>query len=171
MRGVASPLPSREALCAGLDYDPLTGALSWKTQRSAGKPAGSLTSYGYMTIRFGGRTGGLILAHRAIWKIVTGDEPAEIDHINNIKSDNRFCNLRIASHPENGRNRLLMKNNTSGYKGVSWYKKLSKWKAQICVDRKHIHIGYFRTAEEAHAAYLIAAKRLHGNFYNNGTGA
>lgn len=171
MKGFRKELPSREDLCASLEYDAEIGTLKWKTLRSAGKPAGSLTSYGYMAIRFGGRSGGLILSHRAIWKMVTGEDPIEIDHINNVKTDNRFCNLRAANHPQNGQNRLLTKSNTSGYKGVSWYKKLGKWKAQICVDRKHVHIGYFADPEQAHVAYLEAAKRLHGDFHNSGVTA
>ena len=80
------------------------------------------------------------------------------------RSDNRWINLRSSTPAQNCRNTAIKKNNTSGYKGVSWDKQKSKWFAQIMVDRKHIFLGYHRTPQEAHAAYVAGAKRLHGEF-------
>lgn len=57
----------------------------------------------------------------------------------------------------NARNRKTPRNNTSGYMGVTWHKRDRKWVAQIMVKGRHIHLGYFSTAEEAAAAYATAA--------------
>jgi len=48
---------------------------------------------------------------------------------------------------------------TSTYRGVSWFKNLNKWRAQVTVNYNHIHVGYFKTEAEAHAAYLEAKKK------------
>jgi len=87
-----------------------------------------------------------------------------VDHINGDKMDNRKSNLRICTHADNIKNTKMKINNTSGYKGVYYYKNTNKWKAQIGINNKRIALGYFNTAEEAYAAYCKAAKELHGEF-------
>ena len=87
-----------------------------------------------------------------------------IDHINHNGLDNRRENLRICTRAENSRNRGKQKNNTSGYKGVCWYKRDKKWRAQIKKDSKKIHIGYFDIIEDAARAYDAKAKELFGEF-------
>jgi len=44
-----------------------------------------------------------ILVHRLVWETFNGQIPdgMEIDHINRIRNDNRLCNLRCVTHPEN----------------------------------------------------------------------
>ncbi len=61
-------------------------------------------------------------------------------------------------------NRPRFANNTSGYKGVSLFGRDSKWKAQIQVDGKKRHLGYFDDKIEAAKAYDRAALELHGEF-------
>ena len=87
-----------------------------------------------------------------------------IDHIDGNKLNNKKINLRICEPAENSWNMKITKRNTSGYKGVCWVKKSKKWKAAFMKNGKNIFVGEFRTAEEAHAAYCEAAKRLHGEF-------
>lgn len=87
-----------------------------------------------------------------------------VDHRNRNGLDNRRANLREATHAENMRNRGLGRNNTSGFKGVSWHTTGKKWQAKIKVDGKGRHLGLFRTAEEAALAYDVAALELHGEF-------
>lgn len=87
----------------------------------------------------------------------------QVDHINGNGLDNRRCNLRLANQSNNASNVAIKSNNTSGYKGVSRYSH-SKWRAQIVVNQKYIHLGIFDTAEEAHKAYCEAAKLHFGNF-------
>ena len=86
------------------------------------------------------------------------------DHINKNSLDNRRSNLRPATYIQNGMNSGLRKNNTSGFKGVSWDKRKGKWKAAIMHNRKTKFLGYFDTPEEGHAAYCKAAVELVGEF-------
>ena len=100
---------------------------------------------------------------------MTGKWPEnDIDHINVARGDNRFSNLREATRSENLRNRGAQKNNTSGFKGVSWQKSSRKWDARINIHGKVVHLGYFDDPEDAYQAYCQAAKELHGEFYNIG---
>ena len=90
-----------------------------------------------------------------------GRWPADqVDHINLIRSDNRWCNLREATQSENARNTRARHNNTSGVKGVNKYR--DKWHAKISFNGRRIHLGYFDTPEEAHAVYCRAAAKYHG---------
>lgn len=88
----------------------------------------------------------------------------EIDHINGDKTDNRACNLRLATHAQNMRNRPMKPGNKSGAKGVSWHKTNRKWVAQIQVNRRKKTIGYYITIEDAAAAYARESEAMHGEF-------
>ena len=101
------------------------------------------------------------LLHRVITKAPNG---MEVDHINGNVLDCRLSNLRVCSRGENLRNRGAYKNNSSGRKGVSWSPWANKWRAEIRLDRKGIHIGYFTCLEAAADAYDKAALELHGDF-------
>jgi len=89
-----------------------------------------------------------------------------VDHINGNTLDNRKNNLRICSRTENSRNTKLSKNNSTGYKGVTYYKRDGKYVAKITVDRKRIHIGYFTTLIEAATAYDLMARKHFGEYAN-----
>lgn len=160
-----------------LDYDPETGAFTWKLRadatpqwngKYAGKPAGSHdTSTGYHQLSINGI---FRYAHRAAWLYTFGEWPAQqIDHINGVGSDNRISNLRLASHTENMRNTRKRADNTSGFKGVSHAKHAKRWRAKIQSHQKQRYLGCFDTPEEAHAAYCKAAAELYGEFANTGT--
>jgi hypothetical protein len=86
------------------------------------------------------------------------------DHINGDGLDNRKQNLRICTTAENGRNRGKSKNNTSGFKGVSWHKNRKIWYVHIRHNKKLMHIGSFKDKEEAARAYDRKAIELHGKF-------
>ena len=88
-----------------------------------------------------------------------------VDHINNIRDDNRLENLRFASYIENGQNSSISKKNTSGYKGVS-YDYRDFWRADIYHNGKRIFIGRFDTKEEANNARVKKAKELFGEYTN-----
>ncbi len=106
-----------------------------------------------------------IALHRMI---MNPDKSTHIDHINGNPLDNRKTNLRPASIANNARNRGKQKNNSSGYKGV--HKSMSKrqasirWRAQIQVDSKLLHLGVFKTKKEAYQAYCEASRKHHGAF-------
>lgn len=86
------------------------------------------------------------------------------DHINRDPLDNRLENLRIVSNQHNCMNRGLNKNNTSGYKGVSWHKKTGKWSVGIYYNYKRIYIGLFKNIKNAAKAYNDKAVELYGDY-------
>jgi len=98
--------------------------------------------------------------------MVTGESPKEeIDHANLIKTDNRWVNLREASHSQNMINRRdVFQNNTSGFKGVCFDKKSGKWRAYITKNGKQIALGRFSTREEAGLARKSAEQKLYRDF-------
>lgn len=110
---------------------------------------------------------------------VTGNDPATrmhrfimnapsnviVDHINGDGLDNRRCNLRLCTNAENGRNRRgVPSNNTSGYLGVTWDARKSKWRAQIFVNGNGKTIGHFDDARDAARARDKVARELFGEF-------
>lgn len=88
----------------------------------------------------------------------------QVDHVNRDGLDNRRENLRLCTQTQNLANRGRFSNNTSGFKGVSWYAKTRKWKAQIQVGKVKRHLGYFDLPEDAHKAYCKAAEEGFGKF-------
>jgi len=87
-----------------------------------------------------------------------------LDHIDLNGLNNTRNNLRWATYSQNLHNRGVYKNNTSGYKGVSWFKRDQKWRADIAVDGKNIFLGYYADILDAVAAYDEAAIRYMGEF-------
>jgi hypothetical protein len=85
------------------------------------------------------------------------DEKPLVDHIDHNKSNNCINNLRWATKNENQRNMSKHKNSRSIYKGVSFYKRVNKWVAQIRIDGKNKHLGYFENEKDAAKAYNEAA--------------
>lgn len=87
-----------------------------------------------------------------------------IDHINCNKLDNRKENLRYATQSENGMNRIVNRNSSSKFKGVSWNTGVKKWKVQITKNGKRRYLGCFDNEKEAASVYNIYAKKLFGEF-------
>ncbi len=135
------------------NYDKDTGIFTWKVAKAKrikiGDIAGCLDTQGYHVLKIDGKR---YKAHRMAYLYSYGVMPAfQIDHINNIRNDNRLCNLRAVTHEENQRNRLMSKNNKSGYNGVYFEKGkcLDRYRATIRHHGKSISLGSFRTFEEA----------------------
>jgi hypothetical protein len=121
--------------------------------KNAGKPAlTTLTHNGYMFGRLFDRA---VRAHHVIWAMMTGKWPTkQIDHINGVRTDNRWCNLREVDPVQNSQNMRRPQNNTSGRIGVSRYG--NGWQAYISVNRKRLSLGRFKAFEDAVAARRTA---------------
>lgn len=106
------------------------------------------------------------LLHRIIWEAENGAIPENmrIDH----KCQNKECcelsHLRLSTASQNNQYVGLPKNNSSGYKGVTFCKRAKKYMAQIAANCKHMNLGYFVTASDAAHAYDNAATIHHGAF-------
>ena len=88
------------------------------------------------------------------------------DHIDGNPLNNRRSNLRVCSNADNCRNRGINKNNTHGYKGVTYdgRRRHAPWTARIGFNFKRVYIGNYATREEAARAYDKKATELHGEF-------
>ena len=89
-----------------------------------------------------------------------------VDHKNNDKTNNHINNLRFATYKENNQNSKLSIKNTSGAKGISWNKKVKKWRAHIKIDGISIHIGYYDNIEDAKTARVNKANEAFGVYTN-----
>lgn len=143
-------LPSALDLQNKYYYNPRTGLLSyqprWCRTRDVGalfknsyKTVGNLTETGYISTTFNKEH---YLVHRLIWKMMTGDDPCFIDHINGERSDNRWSNLRSCDTYLNASNIKKQKNNTSGCTGVA--KHCGGWRCYLMINRRQIGLGCFK---------------------------
>lgn len=150
-----------------LRYDPSTGLLIWvqmsSTKCPIGRPAGYDEGNGYRYVRLRGE---LYPVHWIAWACMTGEWPKdEIDHINGVKDDNRWSNLREATRSQNACNiRGPRSHNASGVKGVWWCSSKNKWRSAVRAQGKAVHLGYFNSVPEAAEAYRKAAPVLQGEF-------
>lgn len=142
------------------------GIFVWKKNTGGkgkkGEKAGTLAVNGYIKIGIGNKE---YLAHRLMWLYVYGKFPeTNLDHIDRCRSNNSISNLRLATQKQNCENMFRTRQNTSGYKGVHFMKRLEgrkkPWQANITHNGKTIHIGYFATAEEA-----FSQRKLFENIY------
>lgn len=150
-----------------LDYDQETGKLFWKKRdikwfsdgkknsaesymktwnaRNAGKEALAAKSSGY---KHGTIFSKYYRSHQIIWLWMTGEFPEyEIDHINGIRNDNRWVNLRDVNRSTNIRNTKLRNDNTTGYPGISFDTKNKSLVASIYTDEGYKYLGRFRPEE------------------------
>lgn len=156
-------------LQALLAYDPGTGVLTWKRRsgnpafnaRAAGKAAGHAKSdknTSYINIAVEGK---FYKGHRVAWAIHYGTWPDhEIDHIDGDGLNNRITNLRDVPSAINKRNARMRSDNSTGYTGV-YRTRHGRWQASLRINGRQIHIGHYRTAEDA-ADARRAAQNEHG---------
>ena len=141
------------------DYDPETGALTWKSYASIKRCSLHPNNKGYLRVGIDGKS---YLQHRLCWLHFYGSlKVVQINHINRIKTDNRIVNLRNVSQSENLQNRMLTKKNKTGFKGVTLSQNRKKFIAQIQIGGKKINLGRFATPERAYMAYQTAAQEYH----------
>lgn len=157
------PLPEVSVLRELFDFREDSGLLLWrerprelfKSQMQfvrwnkyyAGSIAGRLTTSGYRSIKIFGEA---YQAHRIVWKLLTGRDASEIDHINRDKLDNRPKNLREVTRSANMKNKGFHPNNTSGHKHIHWMPRLQRWTVQMVVPGKgQRQLAWCKTIEEA----------------------
>ncbi len=152
-----------------LEYYPDTGVFLWLVDGDNFKKAdvadkgGSSKYYRYISIN-----DNTFMAHRVAWLCVMREWPKEqIDHVDHVKNNNIFSNLREVSNAENSRNMPLSKNNKSGVSGVIQCKQKTKWLAQINVNKQPLILGYFEDKFEAICARL-SANNKYGYHQNHG---
>lgn len=138
---------------------------SWNS-KNAGKVIANKNEAGYLQVH--PKIDGVVyhlMVHRIIYLAKHGYWPAEqLDHESHVLGDNRLERMRDASPHENSCNKRMYKNNTSGYKGVTWFANLNRWACKLGVKGKLLHIGYFYDPREAALAYDKAALEHHGQF-------
>lgn len=167
---------TQEILKELLHYDSETGIFIWKDRpiysiekfhsstwntRYAGKKAGVLTKDGRIRITINYKR---YLAHRLAWLYIYGSFPKnQIDHKDGNPLNNKINNLREANHSENSQNqrKALSNNKSTGLLGTFLDKRDGRIYARIMINKKFIHLGCFKTKEEAHQAYLIAKRNIH----------
>lgn len=156
-----------DALKSVLDYNSESGVFTWSANADLGtrsdrrgKVAGTVQFDGYIAIKVFGRR---YYAHRLAWFYINGVWPSgQLDHRDRDRSHNAINNLRPASPSQNSANGRVRTHSVGQLKGVT--PQGLRWKAQIVKDREKIYLGMFDTKEQAHAAYLDAAKSMHGEF-------
>lgn len=173
----STPLTA-EHIRSVLDYDPATGILTWRERtdlplgrtrnawngRNAGKVAGCVAPSGYLVVRLHDR---LYRAHRIAWFHYYGEWPdGWIDHANRDGTDNRIANLRVATRAQNNANSIGLRGSASGLKGA--YRAGDRWESKLKVDGRPRYLGVFDTPEEAHEAYMEAAREQWGEFARGG---
>lgn len=155
-------LITQERLKSLLMYNADTGDFLWRVSRGrvkAGSKAGSTNGTDYVQLRLDGYN---YKAHRLAWLYVYGEwPPAEIDHINRVRCDNRISNLRSVTRAQNHQNRNKPKHNTSGYVGVSFHRRSGCWRADIKINGKQRALGLYDTKQEAVQARRAAELNTH----------
>lgn len=152
-----------------LHYDPSTGEFVWLEHAAkprkwntkwAGKRAGYTMPNGYRVICVDNAR---YYAHRLAWLMTYGviSDGLQIDHRNRSRADNRIENLRLATASFNSAH-CRGKSKLGRPKGVSLHKQSGLFTAKIRANGARHALGYFKTAEEAGAAYAAAYQRFHG---------
>lgn len=148
-----------------LTYNKDSGIFTWNVDKGKckkGTKAGSLNKgSGYIFIRIDGIS---YRAHRLAFIYMKGYAPAQVDHANHIRHDNRWGNLRESNYTDNNKNQPLTKRNKTGVVGVS-LRKDGKYVARVYVKSRHVFLGAFATLDEAKEARQLA--NMEHNFHVN----
>jgi HNH endonuclease/AP2 domain len=149
-----------------LHYDPNTGKFRWRVRKKQGQRVGGIAGcriqWSYWCIHLDGHS---YRAHQLAWLYMEGEWGRPIiDHRDGNPLNNRWTNLRLSTCTNNAANRKRYRSNTSGYKGVSFHRRMRRWTAYISRGGRRYNLGSFATAEAAHEAYVAKARELFGEF-------
>lgn len=150
-------VPLTRGFQAVIDDDdlPLVEGISWQAM----KGQRSRTVYAKGFTKGSQHTRKLVSMHR----LIVGAQPGQlVDHIDMDGLNNQRSNLRIVDYVKNARHRSMLRNNSSGFRGVTFVRGRERWVSRIGVGGTHVFLGYFKTKEEAALAYNEAALRLYG---------
>jgi hypothetical protein len=161
-----------------LNYDPESGVLSWRERedvpkwwntRYAGKQPTNTDKLGYLRVKISYKEwSGYVSVHRVCFLLHYGYLPDMVDHINGDIKDNRASNLRATDPQKNAWNRKGNDGTRTGYKGVHAIKDRNGgfcgYTAHIGHKGEREYLGFFKTAEEAGAAYYDREQSLRGSY-------
>ncbi|AHI60499.1 HNH endonuclease [Escherichia phage bV_EcoS_AHP24] len=128
------------------------GLIFWKVKPSrvirVGWEAGRVEKTGYKRV---GLDKKIYFVHRVVWEMFNGPIPKgmQVDHINHDNGDDRIENLRLVTCSDNNKNKSIGKNSTTGVQGVTFCKRMNKYKASVRCDGKYYHCGYFNSLSDA----------------------
>lgn len=145
----------------GYTYLPETGEVF----NPRGKQVGHMNK-GRMVIK---RRGKMYFRSRVAVYLMTGSWPeGEVDHEDRVKTNDRWVNLRDCARGGNAKNRGKYVTNRSGFKGVYTHRNKDSisYRAKIQVDNEPVYLGTYPSAEDAHAAYCLAAVKYHQEFHS-----
>lgn len=159
-----------ESLRKFVSYDPQTGALTRLVTLAgnavAGEHISGVNASGYVQCVIQRQ---FFYGHRLAWQLHYGSQPpGTIDHINGNKSDNRICNLRLATPAQNCHNAALRSDNSSGVKGVFWSESRKRWIGSVVIKGAKSFRRTFTTKEAAELAVTSARAAIHKSFANHG---
>lgn len=142
-------------------YDSSTG-LFWRKTKKRGPIKVAPDGRGYKQVMMLGQR---IYLHRLAWLLHYGEWPkGQVDHIDGDVRNNAISNLRDVDHSANAQN-IHVSWSSSGYLGVSYERRRDRYIAQISVgpraNAKGMYLGSYKTAAEAHEAYLVAKAKYH----------
>lgn len=147
-----------------LQYEPETGLVHKKSDKDRCQ-CGYTDKDGYWVVVIRGKHYRL---HRVAFLLMGLRAPKYVDHINGDRGDNRWQNLRAATHSQNCCNQKVRSTNTSGEKNVYFDKRKGKWCVKLRVDGKRKHIGYYSNLEDAKISAINARSLYHKEFANHG---
>ncbi len=163
--------PSFERVRELFDYDQKTGHVTRRITVNARAKKGTTvgcrnSTDGYLVLNIDHSVHKrLFQLHRIIWLWMTGEWPkCQIDHINRIRDDNRWENLREATNGQNTINQAVRKDNKLGCKGIWYDKKRDQYRVKIQVKGYEYTIGRYDTFEEAKEWRKLAEEEFYGEF-------
>lgn len=163
-------------------YYPETGNVYWRSHprsTSIGKEVGNVSGEGYRVCKVDSTE---YKIHRLIFLYMTGSFPPDglqVDHINGLRDDNRWLNLRLCTQTQNSQNTRLLKNTPTGVKGLIKEKgrvgQKTTYLARISANGENFSKRLVFTPETEAAVkqelidWLISQRNnLHGEFANYG---